>query len=216
MLPPGVGLVQCAAQTGRRDAEAFSGGRGGERLVEDQPGCLAGEGRAPRSYARLASGSACSSRSRRRAAPRLEALVGITRPDRSGWLGWHVYAAAGSPAGERRPVLHWHASMRLVRTSRHTKKVWTACSSGFRRLCADADATCGVEAWGGFGRSLFVVSAGLASPSLLCPRCGLGVEALDRFCRGCGAPLGAAASGHELRKTVTVVFCDRDRLDGAR
>ena len=136
MLPPGVGLVQCAAQTGRRDAEAFSGGRGGERLVEDQPGCLAGEGRAPRSYARLASGSACSSRSRRRAAPRLEALVGITRPDRSGWLGWHVYAAAGSPAGERRPVLHWHASMRLVRTSRHTKKVWTACSSGFRRLCS--------------------------------------------------------------------------------
>ncbi len=36
----------------------------------------------------------------------------------------------------------------------------------------------------------------------------MGVEVQDRFCRGCGAPLGAAASGHELRKTVTVVFCD--------
>jgi class 3 adenylate cyclase/tetratricopeptide (TPR) repeat protein len=48
----------------------------------------------------------------------------------------------------------------------------------------------------------------ISSASLLCPRCGIGVEGADRFCRGCGAPLGAAASGHELRKTVSVVFCD--------
>ena len=48
----------------------------------------------------------------------------------------------------------------------------------------------------------------IASSPLLCPRCGLSVEGADRFCRGCGAPLGAAASGHELRKTVSVVFCD--------
>ena len=53
-----------------------------------------------------------------------------------------------------------------------------------------------------------MVSAGLASQSLLCPRCGLGVEAHDRFCSACGERLGAAPSGHELRKTVTVVFCD--------
>jgi class 3 adenylate cyclase/tetratricopeptide (TPR) repeat protein len=46
------------------------------------------------------------------------------------------------------------------------------------------------------------------SPSLLCPRCGMSVEVADRFCRRCGAPLGAVASGHELRKTVSVVFCD--------
>ena len=52
------------------------------------------------------------------------------------------------------------------------------------------------------------MSVGLASQSLLCPRCGVGVDVQDRFCRGCGAPLGAAASRHELRKTVTVVFCD--------
>jgi class 3 adenylate cyclase len=36
----------------------------------------------------------------------------------------------------------------------------------------------------------------------------MSVEGADRFCRGCGAPLGAAPSGHELRKTVSVVFCD--------
>ena len=47
-----------------------------------------------------------------------------------------------------------------------------------------------------------------ARPPVLCPRCGMSVDAADRFCRGCGAPLGAAASGHELRKTVSVVFCD--------
>jgi class 3 adenylate cyclase/tetratricopeptide (TPR) repeat protein len=47
-----------------------------------------------------------------------------------------------------------------------------------------------------------------APPPLLCPHCGLRVEGADRFCRGCGAPLGAPAPGHELRKTVSVVFCD--------
>ena len=36
----------------------------------------------------------------------------------------------------------------------------------------------------------------------------MSVEGADRFCRGCGAPLGAVPSGHELRKTVSVVFCD--------
>ncbi|HEX6951547.1 MAG TPA: AAA family ATPase [Gaiellaceae bacterium] len=48
----------------------------------------------------------------------------------------------------------------------------------------------------------------IASPPQLCPRCGITVEPTDRFCRGCGASLGAAPSGHELRKTVSVVFCD--------
>ena len=48
----------------------------------------------------------------------------------------------------------------------------------------------------------------ISSPPVLCPRCGMSVEVADRFCRGCGAPLGAVPSGHELRKTVTVVFCD--------
>jgi class 3 adenylate cyclase/tetratricopeptide (TPR) repeat protein len=48
----------------------------------------------------------------------------------------------------------------------------------------------------------------IASPPVLCPRCGMSVEVADRFCRGCGAPLGAVPSGHELRKTVSVVFCD--------
>ncbi len=52
------------------------------------------------------------------------------------------------------------------------------------------------------------MSIGSVAQPLLCPRCGVGVDVQDRFCRGCGAPLGAAASGHELRKTVTAVFCD--------
>ena len=48
----------------------------------------------------------------------------------------------------------------------------------------------------------------VASMTMVCPRCGSAVDGAARFCSGCGAPLGAAGAGHELRKTVTAVFCD--------
>jgi len=40
-----------------------------------------------------------------------------------------------------------------------------------------------------------------------CPSCGRENAADARFCSGCGAELGASAA-EEVRKTVTVVFCD--------
>src|SRR5262245_17399570 len=41
-----------------------------------------------------------------------------------------------------------------------------------------------------------------------CPACGH--ENLDgaRFCQQCAAPLGQTSTARELRKTVTVLFCD--------
>src|SRR5947207_8629659 len=42
-----------------------------------------------------------------------------------------------------------------------------------------------------------------------CPRCGRENPADARFCNSCGAPLSAdPVTAREVRKTVTVVFCD--------
>jgi class 3 adenylate cyclase len=42
-----------------------------------------------------------------------------------------------------------------------------------------------------------------------CPRCGRGVPDGFRFCGSCGAALGhELVTGREVRKTITVVFCD--------
>jgi len=43
---------------------------------------------------------------------------------------------------------------------------------------------------------------------LTCPTCGRANPAAASFCMGCGGPLGATASAHEVRKTVTALFCD--------
>ena len=55
---------------------------------------------------------------------------------------------------------------------------------------------------------------------MICARCGQENPAGFRFCGACGAPLEADAAPRELRKTVTVLFCDLtgstalgDRLD---
>ena len=41
-----------------------------------------------------------------------------------------------------------------------------------------------------------------------CVRCGEDNPARAWFCLGCGTPLAGAATGGEVRKTVTVVFSD--------
>ncbi|MFB3737500.1 MAG: adenylate/guanylate cyclase domain-containing protein [Candidatus Velamenicoccus archaeovorus] len=41
-----------------------------------------------------------------------------------------------------------------------------------------------------------------------CPRCGEENADRARFCQACGSPLQAATARREVRKTVTVVFCD--------
>jgi class 3 adenylate cyclase/tetratricopeptide (TPR) repeat protein len=41
-----------------------------------------------------------------------------------------------------------------------------------------------------------------------CPRCGRESDRAFRYCPHCGAPLAAPARSRELRKTVTVLFCD--------
>src|SRR2546421_10599065 len=42
-----------------------------------------------------------------------------------------------------------------------------------------------------------------------CPNCGQNNPQTARFCQACAAPLAAGAgASHEVRKTVTVVFCD--------
>src|SRR5213082_1691947 len=42
-----------------------------------------------------------------------------------------------------------------------------------------------------------------------CPNCGQNNPETARFCHACAAPLTAAEGvSHEVRKTVTVVFCD--------
>jgi len=43
---------------------------------------------------------------------------------------------------------------------------------------------------------------------LTCPTCGRANPAEASFCMGCGGPLGATATAHEVRKTVTALFCD--------
>jgi class 3 adenylate cyclase len=43
---------------------------------------------------------------------------------------------------------------------------------------------------------------------LACPNCGQGNPDGARFCNACAAPLKAAPSPREQRKTVTVLFCD--------
>ena len=43
---------------------------------------------------------------------------------------------------------------------------------------------------------------------LTCPGCGRQSPADVAFCAGCGAPLGVTATVREVRKTVTVLFCD--------
>jgi class 3 adenylate cyclase len=41
-----------------------------------------------------------------------------------------------------------------------------------------------------------------------CVSCGHELQAGARFCGACGAPFESAAASGELRKTVTVLFCD--------
>ena len=43
---------------------------------------------------------------------------------------------------------------------------------------------------------------------LTCPSCGRANPAEASFCMGCGGPLGATATAHETRRTVTALFCD--------
>src|SRR3954449_1431555 len=42
----------------------------------------------------------------------------------------------------------------------------------------------------------------------VCPSCGANNREGARFCDACGAPLAGPAPARELRKTVTVLFCD--------
>ena len=51
--------------------------------------------------------------------------------------------------------------------------------------------------------------AAMTSITATCTACGAETESGARFCAACGAPLEPiGASEDELRKTVTVVFCD--------
>jgi class 3 adenylate cyclase len=43
---------------------------------------------------------------------------------------------------------------------------------------------------------------------LTCPSCGRDNPVGARFCNHCGAALAATAPSREVRKTVTVLFCD--------
>src|SRR5690242_20866694 len=43
---------------------------------------------------------------------------------------------------------------------------------------------------------------------LVCSACGAENRAGARFCDSCGAPLSAGAAAREVRKVVTVLFCD--------
>ena len=43
---------------------------------------------------------------------------------------------------------------------------------------------------------------------IACPACGAENPADARFCNACGERLAATAPAGEVRKTVTVVFCD--------
>ncbi|MDQ3938439.1 MAG: zinc-ribbon domain-containing protein, partial [Chloroflexota bacterium] len=43
---------------------------------------------------------------------------------------------------------------------------------------------------------------------ITCPRCGAPNADSARFCSACGSPLATAAPAAEVRKTVTVLFCD--------
>ncbi len=43
---------------------------------------------------------------------------------------------------------------------------------------------------------------------IACPACCFENPEGARFCAGCGKPLEAAAPAREVRKTVTIVFCD--------
>jgi hypothetical protein len=43
---------------------------------------------------------------------------------------------------------------------------------------------------------------------LTCPACGRPSAPDASFCMGCGGPRGATATAHEVRKTVTALFCD--------
>ena len=41
-----------------------------------------------------------------------------------------------------------------------------------------------------------------------CTACGHENPQTNKFCGECAAPLAAPETGHEVRKTVTIVFCD--------
>ena len=43
---------------------------------------------------------------------------------------------------------------------------------------------------------------------LACPTCGAENAATAKFCSECGTKLAAPVPAREVRKTVTVVFCD--------
>ena len=43
---------------------------------------------------------------------------------------------------------------------------------------------------------------------LACPNCGTENPDEARFCMACAVPLPPAETPREVRKTVTVVFCD--------
>src|SRR5580692_9125366 len=53
---------------------------------------------------------------------------------------------------------------------------------------------------------------------MACPRCGARIEAISRFCSGCGARLTGSLP-HEERKRVSILFVDQvgstARADGA-
>ena len=52
------------------------------------------------------------------------------------------------------------------------------------------------------------VPAGIDAPVRVCPNCGQENPKGFRFCGACGAELTAASPAREVRKTVTVLFCD--------
>src|SRR5882762_1558191 len=52
------------------------------------------------------------------------------------------------------------------------------------------------------------ITSGYARRMNICPSCGSENPEGFRFCGSCGAPLAEALSAREVRKTVTILFCD--------
>ena len=58
--------------------------------------------------------------------------------------------------------------------------------------------------------------AGQTRGVVICPACGKENPEGFQFCGFCTAPLAVRSRAREVRKTVTVLFCDVSRLDRAR